>query len=100
MSRSSGDEYHLRLYITGATPHSSLAVRNITAICETYLPGRCKLEIIDIYQQPELAQSKEIIAAPTLVKLTPLPETRLIGDLSDQAKVLHLLGIVAPEQEG
>ena len=97
MSDRAQADFHFRLFITGATPHSTLAVKNITAICDKYLPGRFKLEIIDVYQQPHLAEPEGIIAAPTLVKLQPLPQQRLIGDLSDLPKVLQVLDIVPPE---
>lgn len=84
----------LRLFITGILPNSARAIINIKAICELYLTGRYELEIIDIYQQPSLAVSEKIIAVPILIKKSPLPEMRLIGDLSDIGKVLsglHLL---------
>lgn len=85
--------YVLELYITGATPNSTRAVRNLRAICERYLAGRFELTIIDIYQQPELAQSARIIAAPTLVKKSPGLVRWLVGDLSDRPRVLRLLGL-------
>jgi circadian clock protein KaiB len=87
--------YVLHLYITGATPNSTRAVRNVKEICETYLKGRYELIIIDIYQQPMLAEADQIIAAPTLVKKQPLPIRRLIGDMSDRDRVLSGLGIVS-----
>ncbi|WP_019947817.1 circadian clock KaiB family protein [Hymenobacter aerophilus] len=87
--------YVLELYITGATPNSTRAVRNIKAICERYLAGRYELAIIDIYQQPELAQQARIIAAPTLVKKSPGLVRWLVGDLSDRPRVLRLLGLNA-----
>jgi circadian clock protein KaiB len=85
--------YELRLYVSGATPNSTRAVHNIKEICERYLPGRYVLRIIDIYQQPQLAQEEQIIAAPTLVCQQPLPRRRLIGDLSNRATVLAVLGL-------
>ena len=85
---SGGGKYVLRLFVTGMLPNSARAVVNIKAICETYLKGRYELEIIDIYQQPDLALTEEIIAIPLLIKKFPLPEERLIGDLSDIEKVL------------
>ena len=85
---SSGEKYILRLFVTGILPNSAHAVVNIKAICEQYLKGRYELEIIDIYQQPSLALKEEIIAIPLLVKKFPLPEVRLIGDLSDTERVL------------
>lgn len=80
--------YVLRLYVTGMTPASARAVANIKKICEERLQGRYELEVIDIYQQPELAKEGQIIAAPTLVKKLPLPLRRIIGDMSDTARVL------------
>jgi circadian clock protein KaiB len=88
-----GLEYVLQLYITGATHHSMLAVKNIKMICETYITGNYSLDIIDVYQQPELAHSENIIAAPTLIKTRPLPIRKLVGDLSNTQTVLVALGI-------
>lgn len=88
-------EYVLRLFITGASPNSARAVINVKDLCEQYLKGRYSLEIIDVYQQPHLAQAEDIIALPLLIKKAPLPERRLIGDMSDKAKVLRGLGITA-----
>jgi circadian clock protein KaiB len=87
-------KYVLRLYITGTLPNSARALINIKAICETYLKGRYELEIIDIYQQPDLALSEQIIAVPLLIKKSPFPQERMIGDLSDTEKVLHILGLM------
>jgi circadian clock protein KaiB len=81
-------KYILRLYITGMTPNSKRAVENVKNICEEYLKGRYELEIIDIYQQPALAEGEQIIAAPTLIKQLPNPLRRLIGDMSNTEKVL------------
>lgn len=80
--------YLLRLFISGATPRSSAAIANLRAICDRELSGRYDLEVIDIYQQPELAREQDIIAAPTLIKTLPLPIRSLIGDLSEEEKVL------------
>jgi circadian clock protein KaiB len=81
-------KYVLRLYITGMTPKSTLAVANVQTLCEKYLDGRYDLEVIDIYQQPKLAQGEQIIATPTLIKKLPLPLRKLIGDMSDTEKFL------------
>jgi circadian clock protein KaiB len=83
----------LKLYIVGAAPASQRAIANLTALCEQHLPGRHTLEIIDIYQQPALASTDQIIAAPTLVRLLPEPVARVVGDLSDRDKVLVSLDI-------
>ena len=89
-----GDEkYILRLFVTGATPNSVRAITNLKKICEIYLKGRYELEIIDIFQQPLLAKDEQVIAVPLLIKKTPLPERRLVGDMSNKEKVLKGLGI-------
>jgi len=75
--------YILRLYITGSTPKSTRAVHNLMKICQEHLAGCYELEVIDIYQQPELAQVEDIIAVPTLVKKRPLPAQKVLGDLSN-----------------
>jgi circadian clock protein KaiB len=85
--------YLLKLYITGASPNSAKAVNNIKNICEKYLKNRYELEIIDIYQQPLLATSEQIIALPLLIKSSPLPAKRLIGNMSDMQKVLKSLDL-------
>ncbi len=87
------EKYLLRLFVTGMTPRSTLAIRNIKNICEKHLKGRYELEVIDIYQQPELAREAELVAAPTLVKKLPLPLRKLIGDMSDTERVLLGLNI-------
>jgi circadian clock protein KaiB len=89
------DTYIFRLFITGASPNSARAVANIRQICETYLKGNYALEIVDVYQQQELAEKEQLIALPLLIKQQPLPVRRLIGDLSDKQKVLVQLGIYA-----
>ncbi|MFL5787458.1 MAG: circadian clock KaiB family protein [Flavisolibacter sp.] len=86
-------KYVLHLYITGATPNSNRAVTNINSICEEHLKGRYILKVIDVYQQKELAEAEQIIALPLLIKKQPLPERRMIGDLSNTEKVLKGLGL-------
>ncbi len=87
-------KYVLRLYVTGSTPRSQRAIKNIKKICEEHLEGRYELEVIDVYQQPGLAMEENIIAAPTLVKKLPAPLKKIIGDLSDIDQVLLGLNIV------
>ncbi len=82
------EKYILQLFVAGILPNSIRAIENMNAIAEKYLAGRYDLEIIDIHQQPELALAAEIIAIPTLIKKRPLPEERMIGDLSDINNVL------------
>ncbi len=86
--------YVLRLYVTGSTPRSARAIENMRRICEERLAGRYDLEVVDIYQRPEAAREFQLIAAPTLVKLLPAPLRRVIGDLSDEDKVLHGLDLL------
>ena len=96
------ERYILRLYITGLTPRSERAVRNLRAICDEYLAGRYDLEVIDIYQQPLLAKGEQIIAAPTLIKKLPLPVRRIIGDMSNRERVLlglHLVRAPDPSEQ-
>ena len=81
--------YVLKLYITGASPNSVKAINNLKAICDQYLKGRYELEIIDIYQKPLIAKAEQVIAIPMLVKLSPAPLKRLIGNMSDTQKVLR-----------
>jgi circadian clock protein KaiB len=88
MAESGRDKYLLRLYITGTTSRSVLALTNLKRICEEYLEGRYELEVIDLYRMPSLAKDEQIIAAPTLIKKLPLPFRRIIGDMSDVEKVL------------
>lgn len=87
-------EYVLRLFITGASPNSLRAITNLREICETHIPNNYSLEIIDIYQQTEMAETEQLVALPLLIKKYPLPERRLIGDMSDTEKVLKGLGII------
>lgn len=82
------ESYVLCLYITGSTSRSETAIINLKKICEEYLEGGYDLEVIDLYQKPSLAKDNQIIAAPTLIKKSPLPLRRIIGDMSDKKKVL------------
>jgi circadian clock protein KaiB len=86
--------YVLRLFVTGSTPRSLVAIANIRALCEKHLSGRHDLEVVDIYQQPSQAHGEQIIAAPTLIRESPKPPRRMIGDLSDERKVLVGLNLV------
>jgi circadian clock protein KaiB len=83
----------MRLYVTGATPKSTAAITNLRKLCDDHLPGRYELEVIDVYQRPELAREGQIIAAPTLVRSFPLPLRRFIGDMSNTQNLLAGLEI-------
>ena len=78
-ARAAGVEYVLRLYVSGQTPRSILAIENMRRICAEYLDQHYTLEVIDIYQHPEACQQGQIIAAPTLIKVLPHPLRRIIG---------------------
>jgi circadian clock protein KaiB len=93
LGKSSAPQYVLRLYITGATPQSVRALANIKRICEEHLSGSYRLDVIDLYQQPHLAKAAQIVAAPTLVRQTPLPMRRILGDMSKTERVLAGLGL-------
>jgi circadian clock protein KaiB len=82
------EPFVLRLYVTGTTARSVRAVENIKRVCEEYLGDRYDLQIVDVYQQPDLAAREQLFAAPTLVKKLPLPLRKLVGDLSNRQRVL------------
>ena len=88
------NHFNLRLFIAGASPHSTRAINNLTTICERHLKGRYTLDVVDVYQQGLLAQQEQIVALPLLIKKSPLPERRMIGDLSETQKVLKGLGLI------
>lgn len=97
MSNEPSGHYLLKLYIAGTGPRSRQAIRNIREICETSLKGRYDLEVVDIYQQPQATHDQQLVAAPTLIKETPLPRRKLLGDMSSRARVLAALGL-APQE--
>jgi circadian clock protein KaiB len=96
----SDKNYILRLFVSGMTPRSMRAIENTKRICEEHLKGRYDLEVIDIYQRPELAKDAQLITAPTLIKQLPEPLRRLIGDLSDTEKVLVSLDLLPKGKAG
>jgi circadian clock protein KaiB len=86
-------KYQLRLYIAGTTPKSVLALKNLRQYCEEHLKGIYEIEVIDLLINPQLAEGDQILAIPTLVKKVPEPVRKIIGDLSNEAKVLVGLDI-------
>jgi|SRR5882672_5707730 len=78
----------LRLFVAGMTSRSTRAVANIRAICEEHLPGAYVLEVINLHAEPASARGEQIVAAPTCVRQRPLPARRVIGDMSDTARVI------------
>ena len=86
--------YKLRLFITGTTARSTRAIENMRRICEENLQGRYDLEVVDVYQNPEATRELQVVATPTLVKILPEPLRRIIGDLSDEERVLAGLDLI------
>ena len=80
--------YNLRLYVAGQTPKSIAAIANLKNLCERHLPGRYSIDIVDLMQNPSLAQRDQIVAIPTLIRKLPEPIKRIIGDLSNTERVL------------
>lgn len=83
--------WQLRLYVADRKPKSLDAFANLKEICEEHLPGRYEIEIIDLVKNPDLARRDDVLAVPTLVRRVPEPERKIIGNLSDTARVLALL---------
>lgn len=94
LQASTSQHYSLRLFVAGLTPRSSAAVSTLREICEQHLLGRYDLEVIDIYQRPDLANDVKLLAAPTLIKELPRPLRRFIGDLSNRQRILVGLDIL------
>lgn len=90
-----GEKWELRLYVAGQTPKSILALKNINKYCKEHLDGQYTIEVIDLLKSPQLAEGDQIFAIPTLVRKVPEPIRRIIGDLSNEEKVLVGLNIRA-----
>jgi circadian clock protein KaiB len=86
-------KYELRLYVAGKTPKSVLALQNLKKYCEEHLKGQYSIEVVDLLLHPQLAEGDQILAIPTLVKKVPEPVRKIIGDLSNEEKVLVGLDI-------
>jgi circadian clock protein KaiB len=83
----------MRLYIVGGAPNSVQALANLERICQQHLKGNYQLEIVDVFEQPLRALADGVIVTPSLIKLAPLPAAHIVGNLSDQNKVLLALGL-------
>ena len=90
--------YSFRLYVAGQTERSQAAEANLRALCDSRLSGRYELEVVDAAEQPGLAEEQRILATPTVIRLAPLPQRRVIGDLSDHHHAAYALGL--PERPG
>ena len=87
------EKWELRLYVAGNTSKSTLALKNLKKYCEQHLKGKYIIEVIDLLKKPQLAEGDQILAIPTLVKKVPEPIRKIIGDLSNDEKVLVGLNI-------
>jgi circadian clock protein KaiB len=90
--------YQLTLFVAGASDLSFRAIVNVRALCEAYLPGRYELDVIDLFQHPELVAASRVLAAPTLIKEQPLPRRVLVGDMSNPQRFLVGLDIRCIEE--
>jgi len=104
MARTSGKQkkprekaWALRLYVAGQTPKSVAALANLKRLCETHMAGRYKIEIVDLLKNPRLAAGDQILAVPTLVRKLPVPIKKIIGDLSNEERVLVGLDVQPAE---
>ena len=87
------EKWELRLYVAGKTAKSVTALTNLKKYCEEHLKGQYQIEVIDLLEKPQLAEGDQILAIPTLVRKVPEPIRKIIGDLSDEEKVLVGLNI-------
>ena len=90
---STEEIWNLRLYVAGQTPKSLTALANLKKICEEHLAGKYRIEVIDLFEKPQLAKGDQIIAIPTLVRKLPEPLKKIIGDLANTERVLVVLDI-------
>jgi circadian clock protein KaiB len=92
-SKVEEERFVLQLYVSGMSPKSMEAIKNINRICNEHLKGAFDLEIIDIYKNPQIAAEQQIVFSPALIKKFPAPKKILVGSLSDERKVIKALGI-------
>lgn len=90
-------EYVLTLFVTGASDMSARAIRNVRAICDEHLTGRYQLTVVDVHRDASMMSAHDVVAAPTLIKESPLPKRMLVGDLSNTVRVLAALDIASRE---
>jgi circadian clock protein KaiB len=86
-------EYTLRLFVTDWTPRCIIAFKNLNRICEERLKDKCTIEVVDLLEKPEMARTEQIVAVPTLMKTSPQPFKVMIGDFSNEERVLKALGL-------
>ena len=97
--RASPATYEFRLFVAGNTPRSLRAIANFKTICAKYIEGEVSLRVIDVYQQPQRARADDVLAVPTLLQVEPGPVRRILGDLSDAARVVARLNVRGKESE-
>ncbi len=93
LKRKDATRFVLRLFITGITPRSTEAIEQVRRLCEKHLKGRYELEVIDLYKDPAAAKTDQVFAAPTLIKLLPLPIRKIVGDMTREERLLAGLDI-------
>ena len=86
-------EWNMRLYVTDWTPRCVVAFKNLSRICNENLKDRCRIEVVDLLEKPELARQEQIVAIPTLIKMGPAPRKVMVGDFTDEGSVLRGLGL-------
>ena len=89
----SQEMFTFRLYVSGKVPNSLQAIANLTALCETHLPGRHEIEIVDVFLDPKRALAESIFMTPTLVSVSPFPGRKIVGNLSQTEPILQILGL-------
>ncbi|MES2524982.1 MAG: circadian clock KaiB family protein [Gemmatimonadota bacterium] len=93
LSNKQQEPYVLKLFVSGMSPRSTSALHLLKTLCEEHLAGRYSLEVVDMYERPDAVTAHRVLASPTLLRLRPLPERRLIGDLSDRSVVMRTLDL-------
>jgi circadian clock protein KaiB len=99
MNNGARRTWRLRLYVAGQTPKSIIALANLKRLCEVHLAGRYRIEVIDLVNRPHLARRDEIVVIPTLVRTLPPPISKIIGDLSNEERVLVGLNLIPRERK-
>lgn len=90
--------YLFRLYVAGQTERSRVALANLRLLCENHLKGRYELDVIDAAERPDLAEEERILATPVVIRVAPLPQLWVIGDLSDHRRAAAALGLPGPDE--
>jgi len=98
MKKGARQAWWLRLYVAGQTPKSITALVNLRRLCERHLSGRYRIEVVDLLKRPQLARRDDIVVIPTLVRKLPAPIRKIIGDLSNEERVLLALGVLPGER--